>query len=603
MKKRHKAGVLCAAAALAALTITTTIGASPSAVPSGYKGIEAKLPTAYKVPAKRSGTSCTIGFQSPIAANETLSYWQRAVVAQGKAYGCRVITLDDALDPDKQVSNMEQLLAQNADVIIFYPLDPKATTPVLRKARSQGVPVLAVDASFGNTKAVPLITSQVWQGRDIQAYLQAQAMARAKKGAKLGLIGIGVPVPALKYLNKREAQWAKQFGLSVVGSRDNPSDDVTGGEKAANGLLQAYSDMDAVIGYNDPSALGAVVAARGAGRGPDDRRAQRLERRRLGREVGPDLRNGAGRSGRLGATARLRGVQPDHEAEPAAPEDHRPPGNGDHEGERRQGADLGEAGAGDPLTVRGRRLASAPASLPWPRPSPPALGSGGSPPASSAPGSSSRTCSPGSTRPTERSMRSLRATTKRRWPPPTRRTSARTGGDDRPLLGLPVTVKDSLATAGLRTASGSLARADHVPADDATVVARLRAAGAIVVAKTTVPEYTWAYETESALHGRTLNPHDPDRTCGGSSGGEAALLGADASVVGLGTDGGGLDPRAEPLLRHRRPSSDGRSRPGDGVLALDARHRHAGHQRRGADGALRRGPGAAATAARRSGRS
>jgi ribose transport system substrate-binding protein len=263
--KRTKAGAL-AAAACVALAVAATIDAAPSAVPPGYKGIEATLPTAYKIPAKRAGTKCTIGFQSPIAANETLSFWQRAVVSQGRAYGCRVITLDDALDPDKQVSNMQQLLAQKADVIIFYPLDPKATAPVLRQAKSQGVPVLAVDASFGDVKPVALITSQVWQGRDIQAYLQAQALAKAKKGASVGLIGIGVPVPALKYLNKREGFWAKRFGLTVVGTRDNGSDDVTGGEKAANGLLQAYSNMDAVIGYNDPSALGAVAAARGAGR-------------------------------------------------------------------------------------------------------------------------------------------------------------------------------------------------------------------------------------------------------------------------------------------------------------------------------------------------
>ncbi len=188
------------------------------AVPPGYTGIEAKLPTQYKVPAKRAGTACTIGFQSPIAANETLSFWQRAVVAQGKAYGCKVITLDDALDPNKQVSNMEQLLAQKANVIIFYPLDPKATAPVLRKAKSQGVPVLAVDASFGNTKAVPLITSQVWQGRDIQAFLQAQALAKAKPDGQVGLIGIGIPVPALKYLNARESFWAKKAGLTVVGT-------------------------------------------------------------------------------------------------------------------------------------------------------------------------------------------------------------------------------------------------------------------------------------------------------------------------------------------------------------------------------------------------
>ena len=68
---------------------------------------------------------------------------------------------------------MQQLLAQKVGVIIFYPLDPKATTPVLKQAQRQGVPVVAIDASFGSTKKVPLITTQVWQSRDTQAFLQA----------------------------------------------------------------------------------------------------------------------------------------------------------------------------------------------------------------------------------------------------------------------------------------------------------------------------------------------------------------------------------------------------------------------------------------------
>jgi amidase len=117
--------------------------------------------------------------------------------------------------------------------------------------------------------------------------------------------------------------------------------------------------------------------------------------------------------------------------------------------------------------------------------------------------------------------------------------AARRRGSTQPLLGIPVTIKDSLDVAGLPTTCGSAARAGHVPSEDANVVARLRDAGAIVVAKTNVPEYTWSYETENALHGRTVNPFSPERTPGGSSGGEAALLGADASVVGIGTDGGG----------------------------------------------------------------
>jgi ribose transport system substrate-binding protein len=267
--RRFRRGGLLAVAALIVLSVTATAVASRTAsnpIPKGYTGVEAKLPTQYPAPAKKGG-SCTIGFQNPVAANEFLSYLQKAVVAQGKAYGCKVITLDDALSPDKQVSNMQQLLAQNVGAIIFYPLDPKATTPVLKQAKAKGVPVIAIDASFGNTKAVPLITTQVWQGRDIQAFLQAQVLKQVKPNAQLGLIGIGIPVPAIKYLNQREVFWAKKVGgATIVGTQDNPSDDVTGGEKAANALLQRGSSIDAVLGYNDPSALGTVVAARGANR-------------------------------------------------------------------------------------------------------------------------------------------------------------------------------------------------------------------------------------------------------------------------------------------------------------------------------------------------
>lgn len=255
---------------VAGAAVSSASSTAPTAVPAGYTGVEARLPTAYKMPAKKPGAKCTIGFQNPIAANETLTYWQRGVVAQAKAFGCKVIALDDALSPDKQVSNMQQLLAQGANAIIFYPLDPKATVPVLKQAKAKGVPVIATDATFGSTTAtapyLPYISTQVWQGRDIQAFLQASAMAKAKPGAKLGLIGIGAPVPALKYLNQRQSFWAKKRGLTVLGTQDNPSDDVTGGETAANALLQRYPDVNAVIGYNDPSGLGAATAARSSGR-------------------------------------------------------------------------------------------------------------------------------------------------------------------------------------------------------------------------------------------------------------------------------------------------------------------------------------------------
>lgn len=263
-------GLALALAVVAAVAAAAAAAPQGVPVPAGYNGPEAKLPTEFPTPTKKAGTKCTIGFQNPIAANETLGFWQKGVVAQGKALGCKVITLDDKLSPDQQVTNMQQLLAQHVNAIIFYPLDPKATVPVLKQAKKQGVPVIATDATFGSPKAtapyLPYIATQVWQARDIQAYQQCAELAKEKPGAKLGLIGIGAPVPALKYLTQRESYWCKKRGITVLGEQDNPTDDVTGGEKAANGLLQRYSSLNAIIGYNDPSAIGAITAARGAGR-------------------------------------------------------------------------------------------------------------------------------------------------------------------------------------------------------------------------------------------------------------------------------------------------------------------------------------------------
>ena len=112
-------------------------------------------------------------------------------------------------------------------------------------------------------------------------------------------------------------------------------------------------------------------------------------------------------------------------------------------------------------------------------------------------------------------------------------------GSHLPLLGLPITIKDSINVRGFTCTGGSYARRQYLPEEDATCVARLRAAGAIIIAKTNLAEYSSSYETDNAVIGRTNHPMDPDRTPGGSSGGEGALLGADASIIGLGVDGGG----------------------------------------------------------------
>lgn len=101
-----------------------------------------------------------------------------------------------------------------------------------------------------------------------------------------------------------------------------------------------------------------------------------------------------------------------------------------------------------------------------------------------------------------------------------------------PLHGIPFTAKDWLETAGLICAAGEQARRNYVPEADATVVARMRAAGAILLGKTNIL-------TENSVYGRTFNPYDLSRTAGYSSSGEASIIAAGGSPVGLGSDSGG----------------------------------------------------------------
>lgn len=105
-----------------------------------------------------------------------------------------------------------------------------------------------------------------------------------------------------------------------------------------------------------------------------------------------------------------------------------------------------------------------------------------------------------------------------------------------PLHGVPITIKDSLETEGLRTTSSFKPLADHIPREDAVVVARLRAAGAIILGKTNMPTLAGDVQTNSPLFGRTNNPWDLRRTPGGSTGGGAAAVAAGLSPLEIGSD-------------------------------------------------------------------
>ena len=114
------------------------------------------------------------------------------------------------------------------------------------------------------------------------------------------------------------------------------------------------------------------------------------------------------------------------------------------------------------------------------------------------------------------------------------------GQELRPLEGVPFSIKDSIEVAGTVCSAGTLGRKNEARSvEDATLVARLRAAGAIPLARTNLPDLLFSFETDNLIFGRTNNPFDVTRSAGGSSGGEAALIAAGGSPFGIGSDSAG----------------------------------------------------------------
>ncbi|HSK15981.1 MAG TPA: sugar ABC transporter substrate-binding protein [Gaiellaceae bacterium] len=226
--------------------------------------LEIDVPVGYDEP---EPGDFELAYLNPLGGNEFLDTLGRAMQLETERLGGSYVELDAAGDVDTQVSQFQQIVAQEVDGIFVFALDPGSVQPALEQAKSAGIPVVTIDLTFDSTEEIGDFDSQIWQRRDEAAYLGAREMAaRAGSGASVATIDFIVEVPSIVFSVERARYWVEQFGLTVAGNATNPSDDIAGGETAATEILANYPDIAGIIGYNDPSAIGAAAAARAQGR-------------------------------------------------------------------------------------------------------------------------------------------------------------------------------------------------------------------------------------------------------------------------------------------------------------------------------------------------
>lgn len=242
--------------------------ASEASGPGEYDGPQKDLPTSFGEP-KKSGGPLTFGFLQIYGSLPVLATEQEGAEEEASKLGVKLIVKDAQLNPQTQVSQFNQLLAQGVDGIVVYPVVAGSLGPSLEKAEAAGIPVVSTNARPDVTKPLPPgYTADVEQTFDVEAFEMARVMSESNPGAKFGIIGLGLPVESLKYLAARQKYWGEQFGLEYVGSVDAKQDTPTAYGPAVSELLSKASDIEQIFTYNDAVALTASTVARSSGK-PD----------------------------------------------------------------------------------------------------------------------------------------------------------------------------------------------------------------------------------------------------------------------------------------------------------------------------------------------
>ncbi|MCW2809087.1 MAG: hypothetical protein JWQ93_3042 [Marmoricola sp.] len=247
---------------------SSTGGDSSVNLPTAYDGPAKGLPETFPKPEKKD-VNLKLGYLQIYGALPTLAVQQRGAEARAKELGVELIVKDAELNPQKQVSQFDELLAQDVDAIVVYPVVPESLGPAIAAAKKAGVPVISTNARPDVSKPLPAgYTVDLEAPIDREAYAMAEYGAKIQPGASFGIIGNAAPIAALKYMVAREEYWGKRFGLEYAGLVDAKQDTAAGYGPAISELLAKNPDLQQIWVYNDLVALTAATVVRSSGR-PD----------------------------------------------------------------------------------------------------------------------------------------------------------------------------------------------------------------------------------------------------------------------------------------------------------------------------------------------
>jgi ABC-type sugar transport system substrate-binding protein len=247
-------------------TASTTAPTSGAKAPSlKYNGVEVGLPITYGAPTGLPA-KFTVGYQDIYSAIPSLQEEEAASKAEVTKLGGTFITKDDQLDVTTQVNNCNTFIAQHVNAIMIYPLDPSSLTPCFKAAAAAGIIVIPQNAPVAaDQPLVAGLPTDIIQGFDHDAFLRAQAVAKADPGSAYAIIGLAAPVAGLTYFAKQQKYWADKFGLKFLGEIDAQTDNAAGASTATTSLLAKYPTVKTIFTYNDNTGLSAASTVKGSG--------------------------------------------------------------------------------------------------------------------------------------------------------------------------------------------------------------------------------------------------------------------------------------------------------------------------------------------------